>query len=115
MTIGANRVESLKAMLLIPRSPSPPPIEMRKAADLSHKEIEELQRQIIMRNLELIKKETELVRVKRERPEEASPGPNKRARFDARSPILELLDDDSFREVKSEELLVPKQEIIDID
>ena len=95
-------------MLLIPRTPSPPPLKARQPHDLSHLEIAELQRRITMRD-------TELVRIKRERTEEASPGPNKRARVNARSPTLELLDDDSFREVKSEELLVPKKEVIDLD
>jgi hypothetical protein len=62
-----------------------------------------------------VTRETELSRIKRDRTEEASPGPNKRARIDARSPTLELLDDDTFREVKSEELIVVKEEIIDLD
>lgn len=105
---STDLLESLKAMLLIPRTPTPPPLEARQPSELSHSEIAELQRRIMT-------KETELVRMKRERTDEASPGPRKRARLDARSPTLELLDDDSFREVKSEELIVPKEEIIDLD
>jgi hypothetical protein len=107
-SFGANKTESLKAMLLIPRTPSPPPIEMRKPGELSHEEIEELQRRILSRD-------SEMVKIKRERTEEPDSRSRKKVKASDGPSVLELLDDETFREVKCEELLVPKQEIIDLD
>jgi hypothetical protein len=81
---------------------------MRKAGDLTYEEIEELQRRILSRD-------SEIVKIKRERTEEPESRSRKRARASDGSSMLELLDDESFREVKIEKKEMPEAEVFNID
>ncbi|KAF1820408.1 uncharacterized protein K489DRAFT_324375 [Dissoconium aciculare CBS 342.82] len=99
-------LESLKALLIVPRTPSPPPIEAKDPDDLSREEIAELQRRILS-------KDTELIKVKRERTEENTP--RKKARITPSSQVLELDDDEGVREVEKSSLFIQEPEVIVID
>jgi hypothetical protein len=98
--------ESLKAMLIVPRTPSPPPIEARKPAELSYDEIAQLQRQVAAQKASLTK-------IKLESTDE--PRPRKKARITSGLQIFELGDDDEFRETKNDSLVVQGPEVIELD
>jgi hypothetical protein len=66
-----NGPESLKSMFIVPRTPSPTPIEARRPAELSHDEIAELQQQVAAQKASSTK-------IKLER--DSDPRPRKKAR-----------------------------------
>jgi hypothetical protein len=80
---------------------------MREPADLSLEEIAEMQR--------MIKDQKEMVRIKREPPEEPSLGPRKRAKPSNKFSTLELLEDESFREVNMEKNGPRESEVLTVD
>ena len=102
--------QALVSSMIIPRTPSPPPIEER--ADLSAEEIRELQRQV----KELRELNASATNVKRERPDDPDVKPTKRKRSSpGESDVLITIDEDGIRELPTMEL-PPRQrtEVIDL-
>lgn len=91
-------------MLIVPRTPSPPPIEARDPAELSHDEIAELQRQVVAQRASSTK-------IKLENNDE--PRPAKRAR--TTPAMFELGDDDELREVVKGSQVGHLPQVIELD
>ncbi|KAK1057011.1 hypothetical protein LTR74_014470 [Friedmanniomyces endolithicus] len=101
-------LETLKCMSIIPRSPTPPPLEEREYDTVNREDFVELQRQ-----LKALKKNgVPNVKVKRERTDE-NPRPRKVARPSRHSTQLELDEEGGVRE--SATPTVAEREIIDLD
>ncbi|KAK6396689.1 hypothetical protein LTR65_008587 [Meristemomyces frigidus] len=101
-------LEALKSLLIIPRTPSPPPLEERDITTLTHDELCELQRRARAARDE---KETK-VKIKRERAD-INPRPRKVARPNANSTQLEV--DDNGRVRESSTPTIAEQEVIQLD
>ncbi|KAK4891814.1 hypothetical protein LTR27_009666 [Elasticomyces elasticus] len=105
-------LETLKSMLIIPRTPSPPPLEERSIESMSRDELQELQRQL----RELREQATSQAEVKREIKRERTddnPRPRKVARPNRASTVLEFDDDNSVRE-SSTATFAPGPEVVDL-
>ncbi|KAK5688944.1 hypothetical protein LTS10_000924 [Elasticomyces elasticus] len=105
---------TLESMLVIPRQPTPPPLEEREFDTLSPGEVQELQR----RFRELKEKNAAKVNIKQEMKRERTddnPRPRKVAR-PARSPtVLEFDDEDFVRESSTATFApAPQLEVIDL-
>lgn len=102
--------QALISSMIIPRTPSPTPIEER--AELSAEDIRELQRQV----KELRELKASALSVKRERADNLDVKPNKRIRSSpGAGDVLITIDEDGIRET-STAALPPRQhcEVIDL-
>ncbi|KAK5697157.1 hypothetical protein LTR97_007292 [Elasticomyces elasticus] len=105
-------LETLKSMLIIPRTPSPPPLEERDYESVNRDEFLELQRQL----KELKEKAAANVNIKQEIKRERTddnPRPRKVARPNRASTVLEFDDDNSVRE-SSTATFAPRSEVVDL-
>ncbi|KAK5710576.1 hypothetical protein LTR15_012905 [Elasticomyces elasticus] len=105
-------LESLKAMLIIPRTPSPPPLEDRDFDSLSREELQQLHQR--MRAIRETSEANVPVKqeIKRERTDD-NPRPRKVARPNRASTVLEFDDDNSVRE-SSTATFAPGSEVVDL-
>ncbi len=117
-------------MLIIPRTPSPPPptpLEERDVSTLSREEMVELQKLVregkvrttcmykgILTNAEQMREESNL-KIKRERHEDGNPRPRKIARPRAGDTQLEIDEGGNFREDAESTLDPAGTEVIEID
>ncbi|KAK5728206.1 hypothetical protein LTR17_012111 [Elasticomyces elasticus] len=105
---------TLESMLIIPRQPTPPPLEERDFDTLSPEEVQELQR----RFRELKEKNATKVNIKQEMKRERTddnPRPRKVARPARSSTVLEFDDDDFVRESSTATFAqAPQAEVIDL-
>ncbi|KAK4951596.1 hypothetical protein LTR10_010573 [Elasticomyces elasticus] len=105
-------LETLKSMLIIPRTPSPPPLEERDYESVNRDEFLELQRQL----KELKEKAAANVNIKQEIKRERTddnPRPRKVARPNRASTVLEFDVDNSVRE-SSTATFAPRSEVVDL-
>ncbi|KAK4904778.1 hypothetical protein LTR49_025828 [Elasticomyces elasticus] len=117
-TLGALPEKALKAtlesMLIIPRQPTPPPLEDRDFDTLSPEEVQDLQR----RFRELKEKNATKVNIKQEVKRERTddnPRPRKVARPARGFAVLEFDNDDFVRESSTATLAqTPQAEVIDL-
>ncbi|KAI5199064.1 hypothetical protein E4T39_06406 [Aureobasidium subglaciale] len=101
-------MESLKALMIVPRTPSPTPLEDRPEEELTHEQTMELLRRYKA-------KEARNIEIKREREnDDDDSGAHKRTRSTITSAYLELNDDGTFTElpVVDKEKNIP---IVDLD
>ncbi|KAK0270073.1 hypothetical protein LTR35_014321 [Friedmanniomyces endolithicus] len=99
----------LKSMSIIPRTPTPPPLEEREYETVNREVFLELQRQLKeMKNKHAVSN----VKVKRERTDE-NPRPRKVARPSRHSTQLELDKEGGVRESATPTLA--EREIVDLD
>ncbi|KAK0268971.1 hypothetical protein LTS00_017413 [Friedmanniomyces endolithicus] len=101
--------EALKSMLIIPRTPTPPPLQEREYDSIDRQDVLELQRQ-----LKAMKEKHKLrnVKVKRERTDD-NPRRRKVARSSRHSTQLELDEEGGVRESATPTLA--EREIIELD
>ncbi|KAK3621164.1 hypothetical protein LTR56_022962 [Elasticomyces elasticus] len=116
--LGALPEKALKAtlesMLIIPRQPTPPPLEERDFDTLSPEEVQELQRRFRALKEKNATKVNIKQEMKRERTDD-NPRPRKVARPARSSTVLELDDDDFVRESSTATLAqAPQAEVIDL-
>ncbi|EGP82883.1 uncharacterized protein MYCGRDRAFT_96993 [Zymoseptoria tritici IPO323] len=102
-------LEALQSMGIIPRAPSPEPIERRAPETLTLEEIVELQKSFVSQQA---KKDT-MVKIKRERGENARP--RKRSRLTPGATYLSLDDDEQGVRELSTATLDPEEETEVID
>ncbi|KAK0247167.1 hypothetical protein LTS09_017689 [Friedmanniomyces endolithicus] len=102
-------IEALKSMLIIPRTPTPPPLQEREYDSIDRQDVLELQRQ-----LKAMKEKHKLrnVKVKRERTDD-NPRRRKVARSSRHSTQLELDEEGGVRESATPTLA--EREIIELD
>ncbi|KAK5732484.1 hypothetical protein LTS12_027117 [Elasticomyces elasticus] len=104
----------MESMLIIPRQPTPPPLEERDFDTLSPEEVQELQR----RFRELKEKNAPKVNIKQEMKRQRTddnPRPRKVARPARSFTVLEFDDDDFVRESSNATLAqAPQVEVIDL-
>ncbi|KAK4496758.1 hypothetical protein PRZ48_012741 [Zasmidium cellare] len=103
-------MQALKSMLIIPRTPTPPPLEERDFDTLTREELKELHR----RAKEAKEQEDTKRKIKRERKDE-NPRPRKVSRPSNGDTQLELDDEGSFRESSTATLDREEPEIIELD
>ncbi|SMQ55671.1 unnamed protein product [Zymoseptoria tritici ST99CH_3D7] len=102
--------DALKQMYIIPRTPSPEPIENRDPGTLTRDEIAKLQQ--FFKSQEA--KKDAMVKIKRERKDD-NPRSRKAARPSAGDTLLSIDDDNGVRELSTATLQQDEKEIIELD
>ncbi|KAK3706739.1 hypothetical protein LTR37_012584 [Vermiconidia calcicola] len=98
---------ALREMLIIPRTPTPPPLEELDVEAMSQDQLKEMQRQ-------LQGVQTSMIKVKREATDD-SPRPRKKVRPGRGDTQLEFAEDGKVREASTDTLEAAGREVIELD